>query len=66
MLAWELWSKKPDELTEARHGSPAGVGRSALTPGDYAFMVVAGETRSFGPVELTRGSRTIQPLRVAP
>jgi hypothetical protein len=65
-LAWELWSKKPDELTEARLGSPAGVGRTALTPGDYRFFVVAGESRSFGPVEMVRGSRTVQPFHVAP
>jgi hypothetical protein len=63
-LAWEQLSKKPEELSEVRLGSAAGVGRDALTPGDYRVAVVAAEMRSFGPVDILRGSRTFQPFHV--
>ncbi len=63
-LAWEAWSRKPDETTELRVGSPAGVGKSELEPGAYRVVVVAAETRSFGPVDLLRGSRTARPFHV--
>jgi hypothetical protein len=63
-LVWEQWSDKPDDFTEARLGSPAGVGRSALAPGSYRVSVTASEHRFFGPVELSRGSRTTVPVRL--
>jgi hypothetical protein len=53
-LVWELWSNNAD------------AGKTALSPGDYQLLVVAGEIRSFGPVDLIRGSRTAQPFHVAP
>jgi hypothetical protein len=63
-LAWEFYTKAPDETTEVRLGSPAGLGRSELSPGNYRLLVVAAETRSFGPIDLLRGSRTIQGFHV--
>jgi hypothetical protein len=65
-LAWEVWSNKPDERSTVRLGSSVGVGRAALTPGDYRVMVVASETRAFGPVAISRASRTFRPFHVAP
>jgi hypothetical protein len=65
-VLWEIWTGKPDEHHEARLGSPDGAGIPALDPGAYRVAVVAAEQRSFGPVVLARGSRTLQAFHVTP
>jgi hypothetical protein len=54
---WSLWTDKPG-FTEV------AVGKDPLAPGRYWINVSFTEKRRFGPVQLSRSSRTLQPFRV--
>jgi hypothetical protein len=66
-VLWQAWTDRPDEHHEARIGvEPVASDSVALSPGDYGAIVVGGESRSFGSVDLIRGARTLVPFRITP
>jgi len=65
-VAWDIWMQNYGELGAVKVGDQPPAAKTSLVPGDYWLNVTCGEGRKFGPIAMTRESRTVAPFHVVP
>jgi hypothetical protein len=64
-VSWDIWMQNYGELGQVKVGDQPPAAKTSLIPGDYWLNITCGEGRMFGPVAMTRESRTVAPFHVA-
>lgn len=62
--AWNLWTDVPGEIGAVRVGLDARAPKTTLAPGSYWLALSGSEERMFGPLRLSRNSRSGVPFSV--
>ena len=65
-VSWDIWMQNYGELGAVKVGDQPPALKTSLIPGDYWLNITCGEGRMFGPVGMTRESRSVAPFHVVP